>query len=145
MKQKNPQKTVTCNLSNYFQRPAAVLCSSVSYRLGGVELCIFVTGKSRHAWHRCMGTLHGAWSFRFALFGAWWNRQPDVDRRPVKNLSLANLDHEKLSLVDGRPRTWTLSTSVFTNLYITPFKGLFFENLSKTLASLPIPTILNDF
>ena len=39
---------------------AAVLCSCVSYRCGGVDPCIFVTGKPHRAWHRCMASVHGA-------------------------------------------------------------------------------------
>ena len=40
--------------------PAAVSCSSVSYRLGGVDRCIFVTGKPHRAWVVVHGSVHGA-------------------------------------------------------------------------------------
>ena len=46
---------------------AAVSCSSVSYRLGGVDRCIFVTGKPCPAW--VCACLHGIvvlnWGFAY--------------------------------------------------------------------------------
>ena len=44
---------------NMLRNGAAVSCSAVGYRLGGVKLGIWLTGKPCRAlvvtWHRCMG------------------------------------------------------------------------------------------
>ena len=40
---------------------AAVSCSSVGYRLGGVGFVFGMTGKLGLAWHGCMGGAWGAW------------------------------------------------------------------------------------
>ena len=56
----------------YLQKSAAVLCSSTGYTLGGVNRCIFVTGKPHRALHWCMDTWHGAWHFGLPyLFGGY--------------------------------------------------------------------------
>ena len=47
------------------EKKAAVWCSADMAWPGGVDRCIFVTGKPRRAWHPCMGAWHGAW------VGAW--------------------------------------------------------------------------
>ena len=53
------QKLISYDISGKLHHRAAVLCSPVPYWLGGVDQCIFVTGKPRHEWHWCMGAWRG--------------------------------------------------------------------------------------